>query len=244
MIPSVNEIKRSLFKQEMDQEQQIVQVQLKGTLLDLLRQFENLDSDGLDTAVFRLEQLASLVLRLCDVNLVDDDIHRLITDTISKLRRVDKINTNTPFVTETVYSGRPGRPALEISYDHLVYLLNFEFSVPDIAQALGVSERTIFRRMKTYGLSARQNVALSDQELEDKVRQVLREFPNAGYRRVISQLSVNGLRPAQLRVREAMQRVDPQGVAMRWLRLTPRRQYNVSGPLALWHIDGNHKLIR
>lgn len=41
-----------------------------------------------------------------------------------------------------------------------------------------------------------------------------------------------------------MQRVDPQGVAVRWLRLTPRRQYNVSGPLALWHIDGNHKLIR
>ena len=57
-----------------------------------------------------------------------------------------------------------------------------------------------------YGLSARQNVALSDQELEDKVREVLREFPNAGYRRVISQLSVNGFRPAQLRVREAMQR--------------------------------------
>lgn len=84
MIPSVNEIKRSLFKQEMDQEQQILQVQLKGTLLDLLRKFENLDSDGLDTAVFRLEQLASLVLRLCDVNLVDDDIHHLITDTISK----------------------------------------------------------------------------------------------------------------------------------------------------------------
>ena len=228
----------------MDQEQQFLQVQLRSTLLDLLRQFENLDSDGLDTAVFRLEQLASHVLRLCDVNLVDDDIHRLITDTISKLRRVEEINTNTPFVTGAVYSGRPGRPALEISYDHLLYLLNFELSVPDIAQALGVSESTIFRRMKTYGLSARQNVALSDQELEDKVREVLREFPNAGYRRVISQLSVNGLRPAQLRVREAMQRVDPQGVAVRWLRLTPRRQYNVSGPLALWHIDGNHKLIR
>lgn len=72
--------------------------------------------------------------------------------------------------------------------------------------------------MKTYGLSARQNVALSDQELEDKVREVLREFPNAGYRGVISQLSVNGLRPAQLRVREAIQRVYPQGVAVRWLR--------------------------
>ena len=230
----------------MDQEQEILRVQLRGTLLDLWRQLQHLDSDGLDAAAFRLEQLASHVLRLCDVNLVDDDIHYLITDTISKLRRVEEINTNAPFVTGAVYSGRPGRPALGISYDHLVYLLNFELSVSDIAQALGVSESTIFRRMKTYGLSFRQNqnVALSDQELEDKVREVLREFPNAGYSRVISQLSVKGLRPAQLRVREAMQRVDPQGVAVRWLRLTPRRQYSVSAPLALWHIDGNHKLIR
>ena len=86
----------------MEQEQEILRVQMhmRGTLLDLLRQLENLDSDGLDAAVFRLEQLASHVLRLCDVNLVDDDIHHLITDTISKLRRVEEINTNAPFVKE------------------------------------------------------------------------------------------------------------------------------------------------
>lgn len=129
----------------MDQEQEILTVHLRGTLLELLRQLENLDSDGLDAAVFRLEQLVSHVLRLYGVNLVDDDLHYLITDTISKLRRVEEINTNAPFVTGTVYSGRPGRPALDIGYDHLVYLLNFELSVPDIAQALGVSESTIFR---------------------------------------------------------------------------------------------------
>lgn len=39
----------------MDQEQEVLRVQLRGTLLDLLRQLENLDSDGLDAAVFRLE---------------------------------------------------------------------------------------------------------------------------------------------------------------------------------------------
>lgn len=74
------------------------------------------------------------MLRLCDVNLVDDDIHHLIIDTIARLRRVEEINTIAPFVTGAVYSGRPGRPALDISYDHLVYLLNIELSVPDIAQ--------------------------------------------------------------------------------------------------------------
>ena len=114
----------------MDQKQDILRVQLRGTLLDLLRQLENLDSDGLDAAVFRLEQLASHVLRLWDVNLVDDDVHHLITDTISKLRRIEEININAPFVTGVVYSGQPGCPALDISYDHLVYLLIFRVVSP------------------------------------------------------------------------------------------------------------------
>ena len=69
-------------------------------------------------------------------------------------------------------------------------------------------------------------------------------FPNAGYRRVQSQLCLSGIKVSQLRVRESMQRTDPEGVATRWLALTPRATYCVSGPLALWHIDGNHKLIR
>lgn len=119
--------------------------------------------------------------------------------------------------------------------------------MPDIAQALGVSKNTVFRQMQKHGLSAQGNINnLSDEELDEKIRTILGEFPNAGYRRVISQshFTVDCLKPSQMRVRESMRRVDPQGVAVRWLRLTPQRQYRVSGPLALWHIDGNHKRIR
>ncbi|KAF1389905.1 hypothetical protein PFLUV_G00052430 [Perca fluviatilis] len=43
-----------------------------------------------------------------------------------------------------------------------------------------------------------------------------------------------------------MQRVDPGAIFMRRLTLQTarRRQYNVPAPNSLWHIDGNHKLIR
>lgn len=223
----------------MDQNQAILRVQLRGTLLDLLRQLQNLDSDRLDAVIFRLEQLASHVIRLCDINLVDDEIQHLVMDTMLKLQRVEQLNTGGPFTVEVVHSGRPGRPCLDISRDQLNYFLTYELSVPDIAQALGVSQSTLFRRMQKYGLSVRQNVApMSDEELDEKVKGILEEFPNAGCRRVISQLTVAGLKPSQMRVRESMRRVDPEGVAVRWLRLTPRRQYSVSGPLALWHIDG------
>ena len=51
------------MEQEQEQEQETLRVQLRGTLLDLLRQLENLDSDGLDAAVFRLEQSPSQRLK-------------------------------------------------------------------------------------------------------------------------------------------------------------------------------------
>ena len=54
--------------------------------------------------------------------------------------------------------------------------------------------------MHDNGLHIRQNTnVMSDEELDTKVTQVLQEFPNAGYRRVMSQLVVNGIKwPLQL----------------------------------------------
>lgn len=55
-----------------------------------------------------------------------------------------------------------------------------------------------------------------------------------------------GIKIQEYRVRESMRRVDPDGIVIRALQLkvTHRRVYNVRGPLALWHMDGNHTLIR
>ena len=42
-----------------------------------------------------------------------------------------------------------------------------------------------------------------------------------------------------------MQRCHPHGVVLRWLgQIHPRASYSVYGPQAIWHIDGNHKLVR
>ena len=195
--------------------------------------------------IFRLEQLASHIVHVCDVNLVDDTIQHDVTQAMYYLHRVEELQTENSFTVDIFQSGQRGRPCFNISREQISYFLNHQFSIVDIAKALGVSRSTISRTMRTYGLSQRQfSPPLSDEELDNKVRGILQEFPNAGYHRVMSQLAVAGLRPSQMRVRHTMQRVDPQGVAVRWLTLTPRRQYRVSGPLALWHIDGNHKLIR
>ena len=45
-------------------------------------------------------------------------------------------------------------------------------------------------------------------------------------------------------VRSWLKRINPDGVALPWLQISPRRSYSVPGPLSPWHINGNHKLIR
>ncbi|KAG1733535.1 hypothetical protein EDB19DRAFT_1580985, partial [Suillus lakei] len=41
----------------------------------------------------------------------------------------------------------------------------------------------------------------------------------------------------------SIHRVDPLGTVLRQHTMIHRRQYKVSQPNALWHMDGHHKLI-
>ena len=54
-----------------------------------------------------------------------------------------------------VHCGRVGRPAFLIPQEQLQCLIEFRFSVPQIAQLLGVSVRTVRHRMSVAGLSIR-----------------------------------------------------------------------------------------
>ena len=87
---------------------------------------------------------------------------------------------------------------------------------------------------------------LADAELDATVNDIIADFPNVGCKRMSGLLLGRGLRIQQSRIRECMRRVNPEGVLLRALelRLIQRRSYYVQGPLSLWHIDGNDKLIR
>ena len=69
---------------------------------------------------------------------------------------------------------------------------------------------------------------------------------NTGYRRMTGFLRSRGLRIQQCRIREAMRGINPAGVHLRALELRTihKQLYQVYGTLALWHIDGKHKLLR
>ncbi|XP_030578717.1 uncharacterized protein LOC115775323 isoform X1 [Archocentrus centrarchus] len=143
--------------------------------------------------------------------------------------------------------GGQGRPKVLFSEELLSQLINVPLPVSCIANLLGVSQSTIFRRMRELVLSTRFTYSnLSDSELDDAVRSIKSRIPNAGYRMVKGCLQADGHRVQWDRIKESMHRVDAPGVLERMTHLgcIVRRTYFVQGPLSLVHVDTNHKLIR
>ena len=144
-----------------------------------------------------------------------------------------------------VLDGTIGRPKFDIQRCQLEFLIQTRFSVPQIANLVGVSVSTVRRRMTDYNLSIRSTYcSLNDGELDLLVADIQQQFPNAGNRQMYGHLWSRGVRVQFHRVRESQSRIDPEGSFMRQLQHLYRRRYSVKGPQHLWHIDGNHKLIR
>ena len=64
---------------------------------------------------------------------------------------------------------------------------------------------------------------------------------------MIGYISSQKVRVQRSRIRQAIARVDPAGLALRKERLhlrIKRRVYSVPHAHSMWHLDGNHKLIR
>ncbi len=105
------------------------------------------------------------------------------------------------------------------------------FSVPQISQLLGVSIRTVRRRMSENNMSIRSTYSqLSDNQLEEVITDIQRLFPNCGNRQMYGHLISRGIRVQYHRVQETQSRVDPEGSVLRRLQIMRRRCYSVPGP--------------
>lgn len=65
-------------------------------------------------------------------------------------------------------------------------LINRGFTVWEVASLVGVGIRTIERRMNESGLSiGRCHCTVTDVELDPAVENIMRSFPNTGYKRML-----------------------------------------------------------
>ncbi|XP_049333345.1 uncharacterized protein LOC111188803 [Astyanax mexicanus] len=143
-------------------------------------------------------------------------------------------------------AGHVGRSVCQITQQQLQMLLSFNFSGKQIANILGVSRSTVKRRLRQYNLSFRgRYTTLSDEALDSSVLEIVSANDEIGPEAVRAQLAGEGILVQRLRVRKSVIRTNPEGAALRTMsHRLHRRTYKVAGPNSLWHVDGNHKLIR
>lgn len=202
----------------------------------------------IDSATYKIDWLISLIMRFAGSFNREERLLGLLQDARQLLMQFERNDQSTNSrLASIVRSCQRGRPRFYIPQDQLELFLDYGLKASDIAKMLCVSEKTVHRRLQEFGISVRDTYSdISDTSLDITVRDICQQFPNCGYKMMRGHLLSKGIKGQEYRVRESMRRVDPDGVVIRALQLkvTHRRAYNVRGPLALWHMDGNHKLIR
>ena len=193
--------------------------------LSVLVDGRDIPDDTLDSFIVSLEFVyRELIVLEATSPLNTEQLHAtdIVRNSLSTLRSLNDLRSmpenHWHSRVHPVSIGLVGRPCFQIPRDQLSYLIENGFSVPQIADMIGVSVRTVRRRMDDYGLSIRaQCSALSDPELDAIVTEIQSQFPMCGNRQMQGHLLARGHRVQQIRVREAQRRVDPQGTIIRRL---------------------------
>ncbi|KAK3737739.1 hypothetical protein QZH41_018283 [Actinostola sp. cb2023] len=112
------------------------------------------DSGDISSLVLRLEYLNRTIVNRGEL---PDSIVSTIGQVIALLSDLDRrLSTDRGTernVAERVLTGGRGRPSFLIKEEQLSFLIDTGFTVPQMSQMLGVSTRTVERRMSAFGIS-------------------------------------------------------------------------------------------
>ena len=147
------------------------------------------------------------------------------------------------FRSTVQYRGK-GRPKKEIDRLALEQLLNLNVPIKDIAEQFGVSRPVVYKAIKDFGINYERFSELSESDVQHEVHVIKQDHPNAGEAMVQGHLQSKGIHVQRDKVRKAIHAVDPEGVEQRKRKPIKRRIYQSPFPNYVWHIDGNHKMIR
>jgi DNA invertase Pin-like site-specific DNA recombinase len=76
---------------------------------------------------------------------------------------------------------QPGRPAIDVDMNEVEYLRSLRFTWTKIANILGISRSTLYRRLDEEGVSQHTTFTnITDAELDQKVAAIKNVHPNDG----------------------------------------------------------------
>lgn len=77
--------------------------------------------------------------------------------------------------------GRRGRPAIDVTREHIEFLMKQGHTVRKIAGMLGCSASFLYKKSKVLGIPVRSRLSrIDDNELEQHMRQLQGQYPNSG----------------------------------------------------------------
>ena len=209
-----------------------------------------------ETVFILKERAAELIISEHDLEM--NSFHRNMDELCTYLTRLrvyfenmaGDLSENTLHVSahtcERNFTGMKGQPKFEVSKRQIEFLRELRFSWVRIAELLGISTKTLSRRRQEFQIDDEPNwSSIENGELREVIMQnIMSITPGIGQTRMLGALCSRGLKVQRWKVRELMRELDPVGTALRWRGSICRRKYSVRCPNALWHIDGNHKMIR
>lgn len=113
-----------------------------------------------------------------------------------------------------------------------------------IASILGISRTTLYRRLFEAGVSPDDHTQLSESTLDEIVRSIKVDHPNDGEILMQGHLRRLNINIKRQDLRASIHRVDAANIQARRANVVRRRVYLADHPNSVWHLDGNHKLIR
>ena len=157
---------------------------LRVHLNDVVRFLEsgNHDCDTLDYTIFRLDWVLDVLARYVDTEgtgAIDARVIDLVCEAREAVINAD--HSRGAFQAGCIFTGQPGRPKLNVPQEQLQFLIERPFNTTQIASLLGVSPRTIERRLREHNLNISTSYSnLSDQDLDTVIKSVLTDFPSDG----------------------------------------------------------------
>lgn len=131
-----------------------------------------------------------------------------------------------------------------ISKEELENVLSLRTTFTEAASILSVPRPTLYKLLKDHNIPASKYVSISDDQLDMTVLQIKNEHPNIGEVMLMGHLRSRDIVVQRRRLRESLHRVDPIGIQSKRRHSITQRVYSVPHPNFIWHLDGNHKLIR
>lgn len=137
-----------------------------------------------------------------------------------------------------------GRPKLDVTREEIIHLKQLNYSWTKIAEILQISRQTLYRQLEEFGIDSCKFSPISESDLDNTLKDIKVSHPSSGEVMMQGHLLHRGIKVPRAKLRSAIHRVDHINTISRRTSVIRRRVYSTPCPHAVWHVDGNHKMIK